>query len=164
MERPAQSHSACKGARLCDLNTCSLRALAAPSLPDPADLVLLLRVQPPARVQGTERLTECGAQRALHQRLVVRARHVPAQEQHRVCCQLLVRSGSEGTGLGGGNGGGCARSWSWSPRELLGGGGGSIIRDLAYQGNRYHTVGPIGVSFPLSLSLFHTLGCRANTA
>lgn len=53
--------------------------------------MLLLGVQPPARVQGTKRLSEGGAQRPLHQRFVIRPGHVPAQEEHRVCCQLWVR-------------------------------------------------------------------------
>lgn len=53
--------------------------------------MLLLGVQSPPRVQGTKRLPERGAQRALHQRLVIGSGHVPTQEQHRVCSQLRGR-------------------------------------------------------------------------
>lgn len=103
-----QSHSACEGAWLCDAVTPPSKP---PSLPPPSaeDLVLLLCVQPPARVQGTKRLSEGGTQSALHQRLVVRSRHVPAQEQHRVCRQLWVMVSLRGrqTRLGVGRGGLC---------------------------------------------------------
>ena len=67
--------------------------------------MLLLGVQSPPRVQGTKRLPERGAQRALHQGLVIGSGHVPTQEQHRVCSQLRGGSVSEDPAPRGGSGG-----------------------------------------------------------
>lgn len=109
--------------------------------------MLLLRVQPPARVQGTERLSEGGAQCALHERLVVRSRHISAQEQHRVCCQLWVRVASEDARPGRG-GGAYVCSWSWSPKGL--GRTLPLETQWVFLGNAGHTVGSAGGAPPPS--------------
>lgn len=121
--------------------------------------MLLLCVQPPARVQGTERLSEGGAQCALHQSLVVRSRHIGAQEQHRVCCQLWVRVTSEGARPGRG-GGAYVCSWSWSPK---GGGGGKTLplETQVFLCNACHTAGSTGGAPP---SPFPSLCSRLLTA
>lgn len=113
--------------------------------------MLLLGVQSPPRVQGTKRLPERGAQRALHQGLVIGSGHVPTQEQHRVCSQLRGGSVSEDPASRGGSGG---------LTEMAG----RTLQLRVSRGNGCRIVESVGGSSPSPHHPIQTLGCCTDIA